>query len=59
MMVAAHYSDLQAARGCGLATAYVHRPREFGDTPKPDLPADPKVDLVVKDFEELASRLGC
>jgi len=59
MMVAAHYSDLQAARGCGLATAYVHRPREFGDTPKPDLPPDPKVDLVVKDFEELASRLGC
>lgn len=59
MMVAAHYSDLQAARACGLATAYVHRPREFGDTPTNDLPADPKVDLVVKDFEELASRLGC
>jgi 2-haloacid dehalogenase len=59
MMVAAHYSDLQAARGCGLLTAYVHRPREFGDTPKPDLPADPQVDLVVDDFEELASRLGC
>jgi len=59
MMVAAHYSDLQAARGCGLGTAYVRRPREFGDTPKPDLPTDPQVDLVVDDFEELASRLGC
>jgi len=59
MLVAAHYSDLQAARGCGLLTAYVHRPREFGDKPKADLPADPKVDLVVNDFEELASRLGC
>jgi 2-haloacid dehalogenase len=59
MMVAAHHADLQAARGCGLLTAYVHRPREFGERPKQDLPADPKVDLVVKDFEELADRLGC
>jgi 2-haloacid dehalogenase len=59
MLVAAHYSDLQAARGCGLLTAYVHRPREFGDKPPNDLPADPKVDLVVNDFEELAGRLGC
>jgi 2-haloacid dehalogenase len=59
MLVAAHYSDLQAARGCGLLTAYVHRPREFGDKPPNDLPRDPKVDLVVNDFEELASRLNC
>ena len=59
MLVAAHYSDLQAARACGLRTAYVHRPREFGDKPKNDLPSDPKVDLVANDFEELASRLGC
>jgi len=58
MMVAAHYSDLRAARGCGLLTAYVNRPREFGDKPKNDLPADPKVDLVVDDFEELATKLG-
>src|SRR5256886_8767541 len=58
MIVSAHYSDLQAARGCGLLTAYVHRPREFGDTPKHDLPPHPNVDLVVNDFEELASRLG-
>ena len=58
MMVAAHYSDLQAAATCGLRTAYVHRPREFGDRPKRDLPDDPAVDLVVGDFEELATRLG-
>jgi len=59
MLVAAHYSDLHAARACGLLTAYVHRPREFGDKPPNDLPPDPKVDLVVSDFEELAKRLGC
>jgi 2-haloacid dehalogenase len=58
MLVAAHYSDLQAAAACGLRTAYVHRPREFGDRPKRDLPDDPAVDLVVRDFEELATRLG-
>jgi len=57
MLVAAHYSDLQAARACGLLTAYVHRPREFGDKPKNDLPADPKVDVVANDFEDLAGKL--
>jgi 2-haloacid dehalogenase len=59
MMVAAHYSDLQAAAACGLRTAYVHRPREFGDRPRNDLPPNPKVDLVAKDFEDLATQLGC
>ena len=58
MMVAAHYADLQAAAACGLRTAYVHRPREFGDRPRNDLPADPRVDLVAKDFEDLATQLG-
>jgi 2-haloacid dehalogenase len=58
MLVAAHYSDLQAAASCGLRTAYVHRPREFGDRLPNDLPPNPSVDLVVNDFDELASRLG-
>jgi 2-haloacid dehalogenase len=30
MLVAAHKDDLAAARRCGLQTAYVHRPLEFG-----------------------------
>ena len=59
MMVAAHYSDLQAAASCGLPTAYVHRPREFGDRPPNDLPPNPHVDLVAKDFEDLATQLSC
>ena len=29
-MVAAHHSDLVAAKGCGLRTAFVWRRREFG-----------------------------
>jgi len=58
MLVAAHYSDLQAAARCGLHTAYVHRPREFGDRPPNDLPPNPNVDFVAKDFEDLATQLG-
>jgi 2-haloacid dehalogenase len=59
MMVAAHYSDLQAAAACGLRTAYVHRPLEFGGRQPNDLPPNPKVDYVAKDFEDLATQLGC
>ena len=59
MLVAAHYSDLQSAAACGLRTAYVHRPREFGDRPPNDLPPNPNVDLVAKDLEDLATQLGC
>jgi 2-haloacid dehalogenase len=58
LMVAAHHSDLVAARGCGFRTAYVHRPREFGAQPKDDLPAEHGHDVVVADFVELANRLG-
>ncbi|AYO54633.1 haloacid dehalogenase type II [Acinetobacter wuhouensis] len=32
MMVAAHYDDLVAARACGLLTAYIERPLEFGSS---------------------------
>jgi 2-haloacid dehalogenase len=58
LMVAAHHSDLVAARGCGFRTAYVHRPREFGAEAKDDLPAEHGHDIVVADFIELATRLG-
>jgi hypothetical protein len=36
----------------------VHRPREFGEQPKDDLPAEHGHDIVVADFIELATRLG-
>jgi 2-haloacid dehalogenase len=32
LMVAAHHDDLDGARACGLRTAYIERPREFGPT---------------------------
>ncbi|WP_218016796.1 haloacid dehalogenase type II [Sphingomonas mali] len=35
-LVAAHHSDLGAARAAGLLTAYVDRPMEYGGRPAPD-----------------------
>jgi 2-haloacid dehalogenase len=58
LMVAAHLGDLRAATGVGLRTAFVTRPLEFGPSGKPDLKPDSPVDLSVKDFNELADRLG-
>lgn len=58
MMVAAHLSDLRAAKNGGLRTAFVARPQEYGPNGKPDLAADSSVDLSAKDFNDLARRLG-
>jgi len=58
MMVAAHRSDLAAAREAGLRTALVHRPLERGPDADVDLSPDPRFDHSVMDFHELADRLG-
>ena len=60
MMVAAHLSDLRAAKAVGLRTAFVVRPSEFGNSPtrRPDLGPDDSVDLSARDFGHLASQLG-
>jgi 2-haloacid dehalogenase len=57
MLVAAHTSDLEAAKDCGLRTAYVHRALEFG-AEAPARPARPEgFDLVASDFYDLARQL--
>jgi 2-haloacid dehalogenase len=58
MMVAAHKGDLRAAGGLGFKTAFVPRPMEFGPGGKVDVTPDPAFDLNVRDFNELAERLG-
>ena len=58
MMVAAHLSDLRAAKAEGLQTAFVVRPDEFGPNGHPDLAADDSVDITARSFEELADKLG-
>lgn len=58
MMVAAHKGDLRAAGALGFRTAFVPRPMEFGPGGKVDVTPDPAFDLNVRDFNELAERLG-
>jgi len=59
MLVAAHHDDLAGARACGLRTAYVERPFEFGrDQPK-DVAARPGNDLHSRDLLDLADQLDC
>ena len=56
-LVAAHMSDLDGARACGLRSVYVHRPREQG--PAGSTPAtDPDAELSVGSLTELATALG-
>ncbi|HRI18780.1 MAG TPA: haloacid dehalogenase type II [Burkholderiaceae bacterium] len=59
MLVAAHQDDLAAARACGLATAYVERPLEFGVAHPKDVSPQPGNTLHARDFGQLADLLGC
>jgi 2-haloacid dehalogenase len=59
MLVAAHQDDLAAARGCGLSTAYVERPMEFGAARPKDVSPDAANTLHARDFLDLADQLGC
>jgi len=58
MLVAAHPSDLQAARACGLRTAYVHRALEFGPDAPPRTARPEGFDLLAADFHDLAAQLA-
>ena len=59
MLVAAHHDDLASARECGLRTAYIERPAEFGVDQLKDVtpPVDSGNDLHVADFNALADTL--
>jgi 2-haloacid dehalogenase len=57
MMVAAHSSDLAAAAACGLRTAHVARPDEYGPGTGERAPTVP-VDFAARDLADLAEKLG-
>lgn len=59
MLVAAHHDDLAAARACGLQTAYVERPHEFGAAQPKDVSPDPRNTFHASSFGALADQLGC
>jgi len=57
-LVAAHNSDLAAARHCGFRTAFIPRPAEYGPGQKTDLAPAEDWDVVATDFERLAALLA-
>lgn len=59
VLVAAHNSDLQAARACGLRTVFVRRPQEHGPQQSTDLEPEHDWDIVADSFIDLADALGC
>lgn len=59
MLVAAHQDDLAAARACGLQTAYIERPFEFGKNHPKDVSPNAANTFHAVNFLELAVQLGC
>ena len=57
MLVAAHPSDLRAARDAGLMTAYVARPLERGPNRRPPRFDGGEFDVTADDFLDLAAKL--
>ncbi len=58
MLVASHKDDLQAAHACGLQTAFIERPLEFGPRqPRKDLHKESWTTYHARDFLDLASQL--
>ena len=59
MLVAAHNDDLAHARECGLQTAYIERPHEFGADQVKDVSPLSDNTYHATSFEHLADKLGC
>lgn len=57
-LVAAHHGDLAAARDCGLTTAHIGRPMEYGDRPAPDADAVQEWEYEARDLLDLANQLA-
>jgi 2-haloacid dehalogenase len=58
MLVAAHHDDLAGARACGLRTAYIERPDEFGVARRKDVAPQPGNDLHCRSLLDLADQLA-
>ena len=58
-LVAAHHSDLAAARAVGLRTAYIDRPLEYGGRPAPDRAMAQDWEYATDSLTGLADLLGC
>lgn len=59
MLVAAHQDDLDAARDCGLQTAYIERAEEFGPMQIKNIDGSPHNNFHAKNIDHLATQFGC
>ncbi|MDA0789832.1 MAG: haloacid dehalogenase type II [Proteobacteria bacterium] len=59
MLVAAHHNDLAAARNCGLGSAYIERPLEFGPDNIKDVSPVADNTFHANSLIHLAELLGC
>ena len=59
MLVAAHQDDLAAARNCGLQSAYIERPHEFGTDQRKDISPNPANTMHAVNLLALADLFGC
>jgi 2-haloacid dehalogenase len=59
MLAAAHHEDLVSARGCGLKSAYIERPFEYGKNNPKDVSPKPDNHLHTASIIELAEMMGC
>ena len=59
MLVAAHHDDLEGARACGLRSAYIQRPLEFGAAHVKDVSPQAGNHLHAASLTALADQLGC
>jgi 2-haloacid dehalogenase len=59
MLCAAHHDDLAAARECGLMSAYIERPLEFGSSQLKDVSPILSNHLHARNILHLADLLGC
>lgn len=60
MLVASHKDDLASAHACGLQTAFIERPTEFGKNHlRNDLHLESFTNYHAKDFLDLARQLAC
>jgi 2-haloacid dehalogenase len=58
MLVAAHEDDLDAAKACGLKTAFIERPKEFGPNVKVPQGDLSRFTFAARDLNHLADQMG-
>ncbi|HSH92110.1 MAG TPA: haloacid dehalogenase type II [Ramlibacter sp.] len=58
MLAAAHHDDLAGARACGLRTAHIERPLEYGPNGTKDIAPRPENDMHCTNIIDLAAQMG-